>query len=184
MRGLVLLQKGIVLAQTGRARDALATYAAAIVLFRRLGIKRHEAFALDDLGRALATLGRYEDAIRVTRASLYLDRETGDRLRLGRKLALLGLYEARRGDLPRSRAFSRRAAEVLDMFAHRDDAPARADALAALAQGELLRGEIASARTRLEELAQETSASAFVQAKVSLLRAVLDEADGADGGSV
>ena len=37
VRGLVLLQKGIVLVQTGRARDALATYAAATVLFRAVG---------------------------------------------------------------------------------------------------------------------------------------------------
>ena len=96
----------------------------------------------------------------------------------------MGLYEARRGDLPRSRAFTLRAAEVLGAFAHREDVPARADALAALAQAELLRGEFDAARERLDVLADETSASAFVQAKVSLLRAVVSEVSDSEDPSL
>ena len=137
LRGSILVQKGILLRRLGQSEKAFEAYAEAIVIFRRLGVRRNEAFALNSLGVALAAAGAYEDAIIVTRASIHIDRETGDRMRLGRKLSNVGqLYDAL-GDSVRGLQFVRRA---LDVFEAADDRAGRCDALAAQAEMMLANG--------------------------------------------
>jgi len=148
-RGSVLVQRGILLRRLGRLPEAFEAYTEAIVIFRRQGITRNEAFALNSLGVALASAGDYEDAIAVIRASIRLDRLTGDRLRLGRKLSNVGQLYAVLGDRERATEFVQRA---LDVFEVVDDGPGRCDALVAMAEI-LLEGEeveIALARRELD----------------------------------
>jgi len=129
-RGQVLVQRGIILRRLGRGDEALEAYAEAIVIFRRLGLRSSEATALNSLGVALASSGAYEDAITAIRASLLLDRQTGDRLRLGRKLSNVGqLYDAL-GDADRGLGFVRRSLDVFEVI---DDRTGRCDALSSLA---------------------------------------------------
>lgn len=130
-RGSILVQKGILLRRLGRSEEAFQAYTEAIVIFRRLGVRRSEAFALNSLGVALASAGQFEDAILAFRSSIHIDRETGDRLRLGRKLSNIGqLYDAL-GDAERGLTFVQRA---LDVFETVDDRAGRCDALAAIAE--------------------------------------------------
>ena len=141
-RGSVLVQRGILLRRLGRIDEAFSAYAEATVIFRRLKIKRSEAYALNSLGVALASTGAYEDAIIVFQASVLLDRETGDRLRLGRKLSNIAQLYDMLGDLPRAISFVERA---LDVFEVVDDRAGRCDALTALAEMLLHAGKGVSA---------------------------------------
>jgi tetratricopeptide (TPR) repeat protein/tRNA A-37 threonylcarbamoyl transferase component Bud32 len=151
-RGLVLVQKGILLERTGHARRALESFAEATVVFRRLGIKRHEALALDHLGGALSSLGNLQDAVAVTRASLSFDRETGDRLRLGRKLALLALYYDTLGEAERAEAFLTHSLDVLGARVSSEATPGRKEAQCAMIELHLQRGQVDQATALLDEL--------------------------------
>ncbi len=146
-RGSVLVQRGILLRRLGRLPEAFEAYTEAIVIFRRLGVTRNEAFALNSLGVALASAGGYEDAIAVIRASIRLDRLTGDRLRLGRKLSNVGQLYAVLGDRERATEFVQRA---LDVFEVVDDGPGRCDALAAMAEMLLEGHKLPLARRELD----------------------------------
>lgn len=130
-RGQILIQRGIVLRRIGQLEDAFEAYAEAIVIFRRLHIRRAEAYALNSLGVALAGAGVFEEAIKVFRASIHIDRQTGDRLRLGRKLSNIGQLYDTLGDTKQGLAFVQRA---LDVFEGVDDRAGRCDALSAIAE--------------------------------------------------
>ncbi|MEM9068083.1 MAG: protein kinase [Myxococcota bacterium] len=175
-RGSVLVQKGILLRRMGRSDEAYAAYAEAIVIFRRLGIRRSEAFALNSLGVALAAGGAYEDAIVAFRASIHIDRETGDRLRLGRKLSNVGqLYDAL-GDGKRGISFIQRA---LDVFEAVDDRAGRCDALAAIAEVMLDEGSTPSAaRVPLDQARRiaERLGTNYELARERIVRAQLERA--------
>jgi tetratricopeptide (TPR) repeat protein/tRNA A-37 threonylcarbamoyl transferase component Bud32 len=181
-RGLVLIQKGIVLERAGHARKALETYAEATVVFRRLGIKRHEALALDHLGAALACLGNYQDAVAVTRASLSFDRETGDRLRLGRKLALLALYYDTLGDAGRGSDFLSHSLNVLGAMVAIEATPGRKEAQCAMIELHLRRAEPERAAELLSELrVQVAQHGPYLEARERILtaRVLLAAAGGA-----
>jgi serine/threonine protein kinase/tetratricopeptide (TPR) repeat protein len=132
-RGLTLVQKGLLLWRVGNLAASLEASAEAIAIFRRLGNKGHEAYALNALGVCLASNGSYEDAIASMRASIILDREAGDRMHLGRKTSNIGQMYADLGDVSRALEFLRRS---LDIFESLEDHPGRPDALTAM--GELL----------------------------------------------
>jgi tetratricopeptide (TPR) repeat protein len=131
VRGSVLVQRSMLLRRLGRLDEALAPNAEAIVIFRRLQMKRDEAAALGAMGVTLASIGEWEDAATSMRASIALDRQTGDRLHLGRKLANVGQLAAELGDYARAIEFLRRAEEVFDRIT---DDESRADALSAYAE--------------------------------------------------
>jgi tetratricopeptide (TPR) repeat protein len=156
-RGSVLVQRAQLLRRIGRVDEALADDAEAVVIFRRLGIKRNEAHALNALGVVLATRGSFEDAILVIRASIHLDLEIGDRFLLGRKLSNVGQLYWELGDAERALAFLGRS---LDVFKAVDDQGARADARTAMAEALLEgRGDAESASRELDrarELAVRT----------------------------
>jgi len=130
-RGSVLVQKAEVLRRMGRVHQAVETVAEAIIIFRRLGIRRNESMALNGLGIALAGLGEFEDASVVIRASIGVDREIGDRMHLGRKLSNVGQLNAELGEVEIALEFLERADEVMNVIF--DDA-GRADALSATAE--------------------------------------------------
>jgi tetratricopeptide (TPR) repeat protein len=142
------------------------------VVFRRLGIKRHEALALDHLGAALACLGSYQDAVAVTRASLSFDRETGDRLRLGRKLSLLALYYDTLGERARATEFLEHSQHVLGAMVSMEATPGRKEAECAQVELHLRRAEPARAAALLGPLrAQIDRHGPFLAARERLLSA-------------
>ncbi len=156
-RGQTLVQKAILLWRAGQIDSSLEASGESVVIFRRLGLKSPEAYALSSLGVALAHKGAFEDAIQVMRASILLDREVGDRLHLGRKVSNVGQLYAELGDVDNALAFLQRA---LDVFAIVDDQSGQSDALCALAEvlseqvGDLdtARGVLADARALAERI--------------------------------
>ncbi len=130
-RGQTLVQKAILEWRAAQIEESLESSAEAIVIFRRLGLKAHEANALSSLGVALAHRGAFEDAIKVIRASVLLDREAGDRIHLGRKVSNIGQLYGELGHVENALAFLRRALDVFDAVA---DQSAQADALCAMSE--------------------------------------------------
>ncbi|MEC7518544.1 MAG: protein kinase [Myxococcota bacterium] len=130
-RGQTLVQKAILLWRSGRIDDSLEAAAEAVAIFRRLGLKGHEAHALSSLGVALAHKGSFEDAISMMRTSILLDREIGDRLHLGRKVSNVGQLYAELGDVDNALGFLQRA---LDVFERVDDQSGQSDTLCAMAE--------------------------------------------------
>jgi tetratricopeptide (TPR) repeat protein len=136
-RGQTLVQRAILLWRAGRVDESLEDSAEAVVIFRRLGLKGHEAHGLSSLGVALAHRGAFEDAIQVIRSSILLDREVGDRLHLGRKVSNVGQLYAELGDVENALAFMRRALDVFEAF---EDQSGHSDTLCAM--GELLSEQV------------------------------------------
>ncbi|HJL16846.1 MAG TPA: AAA family ATPase, partial [Sandaracinaceae bacterium LLY-WYZ-13_1] len=130
-RGQTLVQKAILLWRAGHLGQSLEASAEAVVIFRRLGLKGHEAHGLSSLGVALAHKGAFEDAIQMMRASILLDREVGDRLHLGRKVSNVGQLYAELGDVDNAMGFLQRALEVFETV---DDQSGRSDTLCAMAE--------------------------------------------------
>ena len=142
-QGSLLLQKGIALRILTQPEQAIACYLPAIIIFRQLGDKSQQAFALNACGVALATLGRFEEAIGLIRASVTLDRETGNRYRLGRKLSNIGQLYIALGDTATGRSFLLRA---LDVFEVAEDIEGHIDTLIALTDLALAHNNLSSAQ--------------------------------------
>ncbi|MEZ4337978.1 MAG: hypothetical protein R3B82_15265 [Sandaracinaceae bacterium] len=175
-RGQTLVQKAILEWRAAQIEESLQSSAEAIVIFRRLGLKAHEANALSSLGVALAHRGAFEDAIKVIRASVLLDREAGDRIHLGRKVSNIGQLYAELGHVDHAMGFLRRALDVFEAVA---DQSAQADALCAMA--ELLAvqvGDLVAAEGVLEEAwaIAERIGDPYDLSHVCLVRAALRKA--------
>ena len=183
-RGQTLVQKAILLWRAGRLDESLEAGAEAVVIFRRLGLKGHEAHALSSLGVALAHKGSFEDAIQMMRASILLDREIGDRLHLGRKVSNVGQLYAELGDVDNALAFLQRSLEVFETV---DDQSGQSDALCAM--GELLaeqvgdldaaEGVLMDARTIAERIQDpyDLAHVCLVESTVWMLRDEVDRAE-------
>ena len=89
-RAQALNAVGNVHVHTGRLRDAVSTYAEALVIYRRLGVRRLEAATLNNMGWVFVGLGEYEEALVHYKRSLRLAQELGDRAGIGVKLANIG----------------------------------------------------------------------------------------------
>ncbi len=177
-RADVLVERGIILRRLGRATEAFEAYAEAIVIYRRLQLPRREAFVLNSFGVALASAGNYEDAIIVIRASLLLDRQTGDRMRLGRKLSNVGQLYAALGDNRRGLSFVKRS---LDCFEAIDDRSGRCDALSAFAEMLFEEGhEPAVVATHLDQAKRtaERLETGYDLARERIVRARIERAGG------
>jgi tetratricopeptide (TPR) repeat protein len=177
-RGSVLVQKAEILRRLGRVHAAVETNAEAIVIFRRLAIRRNESMALNGLGIALASQGEFEDAAVVIRASIGVDREIGDRMHLGRKLSNVGQLNAELGEVEIALEFLERADEVLSVI---HDDSARADALAATAELVLeFLGEPDQAAEKLDHARRiaERTADRYDMARERIVRAALEVAMG------
>lgn len=177
-RADMLVQQGILLRRVGDVPQAISAYTEAIVIFRRLGVARTEASALNGLGVALATAGQYEDAIKVLLASIQIDRETGGRLRLGRKLSNVGQLYERLGQGELGREYVRKA---LDVFEVVDDRNGRTDALAALAEMTIESGGDPTGASLLLDQARriaEVAGSHYDIARERIVRSHLERALG------
>lgn len=130
LRGQVLSQHAALLRLVGRVEEALQAASEALVIFRRVGSKSYEANALNTLGVSLAAAGEWEDAITTIRASIALDREAGDQLRLGRKLSNVGQLYAELGAGDIALGYLERALQLFEVV---PDASGECDARAALA---------------------------------------------------
>ncbi|HEX8953602.1 MAG TPA: tetratricopeptide repeat protein, partial [Polyangia bacterium] len=155
-RAQALNAVGNVHVHTGRLRDAVSTYAEALVIYRRLGVRRLEAATLNNMGWVFVGLGEYEEALVHYKRSLRLAQELGDRAGVGVKLANIGQTYADLGDFERARRYLDKALEIHTALG---DQPGLADALISLAQVSLREGKPAEADKQLErglELASET----------------------------
>ena len=155
-RAQALNAVGNVHVHTGRLRDAVSTYAEALVIYRRLGVRRLEAATLNNMGWVFVGLGEYEEALVHYKRSLRLAQELGDRAGIGVKLANIGQTYADLGDFGRARRYLDKALEIHTALG---DQPGLADALISLAQVSLREGRPAEADAQLErglELASET----------------------------
>jgi serine/threonine protein kinase/tetratricopeptide (TPR) repeat protein len=140
----------------GHLRDAVNAYAEALVIYRRLGVRRLEAAALNNMGWVFVGLGEYEEALGHYKRSLRLAQELGDRAGIGVKLANIGQTYADLGDLERARKYLDKALELHQALG---DQPGMADTLISLAQVSLRENNLADAARDLErglELASET----------------------------
>ena len=173
-RGSVLNERSHLLRYTGRLGEALEASVEAAVIFRRLDIKRSEAYALNSLGVVLAAMGEWEDATTVIRKSITMDREIGDRMYLGRKLSNVGQLYADLGDSDRALEFLERA---LDVFEATDDPTGSSDALSAVAEVLLEDGDQEKAAgNKLDQallLARRTG-DLYDQARERIVRSALE----------
>lgn len=171
-RGTILLSRGDVSRQMGRLQDAVQAYAEALVIYRRLGIKRLQSLTLNAMGEVARAIGEYEDAIGLLRRSLKLDQQINDRYRVGRKLSHLGLTYAEVGDTERALQHLRRAAEVNHQLGDRGGMQ---ETLIGLAEVLLAAGATAEASDSLEEASKLASegGSRFSAVRAKLVRADL-----------
>jgi tetratricopeptide (TPR) repeat protein len=122
---------GNVHVHTGHLRDAVSSYAEALVVYRRLGARRLEAAALNNMGWVFVGLGEYEEALVHYKRSLKLAQELGDRTGVGVKLANIGQTYADLGDHERARRYLDKALELHQALG---DPPGLTDALISRAQ--------------------------------------------------
>ncbi len=173
---------GNVHVHTGRLRDAVSSYAEALVIYRRLGVRRLEAATLNNMGWVFVGLGEYEEALVHYKRSLRLAQELGDRAGIGVKLANIGQTYADLGDFARARRYLDKALEIHTALS---DQPGLADALISLAQVSLREGKPAEADAQLErglELASETrNRYQEIRALVYLAFCRLDRGGSPDG---
>jgi tetratricopeptide (TPR) repeat protein len=141
---------------TGRLRDAVSSYAEALVIYRRLGTRRLEAAALNNMGWVFVGLGEFEEALIHYKRSLRIAQELGDRAGIGVKLANIGQTYADLGDFERARRYLDKALEIHTAL---NDQPGLADTLISLGQVALRQEKAKEAAELLErglELASET----------------------------
>ena len=189
-RGTILLARGDALQQMGRLQDAVQAYAEALVIYRRLGIKRLQSVTLNSMGQVARAIGEYEDAVGLLRRSLKLDQQINDRYRVGRKLCNLGLTYAEVGDVDRALHHLRRAAEVNHQLGDREGME---ETLIGLAEVLLASGAAAEARETLDEavkLAPEGGSrywsvrAMLVRADIALETGALEDAASASHAAV
>ncbi|MGZ3407884.1 MAG: tetratricopeptide repeat protein, partial [Polyangia bacterium] len=181
-RAQALNAVGNVHVHTGRLREAVSSYAEALVIYRRLGVRRLEAATLNNMGWVFVGLGEYEEALVHYKRSLRLAQELGDRAGIGIKLANIGQTYTDLGDFERARRYLDKALEIHTALG---DQPGLADALISRAQVSLREGKPAEADAQLErglELASETrNRYQEIRALVYLAFCRLDRGDAPDG---
>ena len=74
VRGTLLLQQSLALAEMGNHSQALNAAAESVVIAKREGGRRDESEALYGFASVLAQSGRYADAVELTRKSVVIDR--------------------------------------------------------------------------------------------------------------
>lgn len=148
VRADVLRTRGVLLRRVGRVREAVDAYVEAIGVFRKQGARRQEARAKNALAYAMFVQGRYEDAIALALESIRIDLSIGGRFQLAKTLTNIGHSYARLGDMPRARAYLKRAREAHERYGDQDG---RADTLLVTAEVLLELGEVEQAESFLRE---------------------------------
>jgi serine/threonine protein kinase/predicted ATPase len=146
-RATILKQRGTTLRNMGRLEAAIESYAEALVIYRAIGMARHEARALDYMGVVFAALGEYEEALAHGKSALKLDQALGDRSSIAGKLGSIGRCYADLGDLDRAESYLAKALKVAEQTG---DLAAAADATVSWGQAKLARGSAKAALELLE----------------------------------
>jgi eukaryotic-like serine/threonine-protein kinase len=136
-RATILNQRGTTLWNMGRLEAAIESYAEALVIYRAVGMGRHEARALNNMGIVFAALGEYEEALAHYKSALKLDQALGERSSIALKLGNIGQCYSDLGDLDRAESYLGKALKVAEQTG---DLSAAADAAVSWGQAKLQRG--------------------------------------------
>ncbi len=147
-RGMILNSLGTVHMHMGQPREAIAAYAEALVIYRRLGVRRMEAATLNNMGIVSSSLGEFEEALAHYKRSLKIDQELGDRLALGIKLSNIGQCYLDLGDDDKAQRYLGKA---LSLAGQLGDSSGATDAMISLGQVHLKRGDTRASREMLEK---------------------------------
>jgi tetratricopeptide (TPR) repeat protein len=112
------------------------------VIYRAIGMARHEARALNNMGIVFAALGEYEEALAHYKSALKIDQALGDRASIALKLGNIGQCYSDLGDLDRAESYLSRALKVAEQTG---DLSAAADAAVSYGQCKLQRGDVPAA---------------------------------------
>jgi eukaryotic-like serine/threonine-protein kinase len=146
-RATILNQRGTTLWNIGRLEDAIESYAEALVIYRAIGMARHEARALNNMGIVFAALGEYEEALAHYKSALKIDQALGDRSAIAVKLGNIGQCYSDLGDVDRADSYLSKALKVAEQTG---DLSAAADAAVSLGQTKMQRGDTKGALAMFE----------------------------------
>jgi len=137
-RATILNQRGTTLWNIGKLEQAIESYAEALVIYRAVGMARHEARALNNMGIVFAALGEYEEALAHYKSALKIDQALGERSGLALKLGNIGQCYSDIGDVDRAESYLARALKVAEQTG---DLSAAADAAVSWGQCKMQRGD-------------------------------------------
>ncbi|MEO6775914.1 MAG: tetratricopeptide repeat protein [Kofleriaceae bacterium] len=137
-RATILNQRGSTLWNMGKLEDSIESYAEALVIYRAIGMQRHEARALNNMGIVFAALGEYEEALAHYKSALKIDQALGERSGLALKLGNIGQCYSDLGDLDRAENYLGRALKVAEQTG---DLSAAADTAVSWGQAKMQRGD-------------------------------------------
>ncbi|HTL31818.1 MAG TPA: protein kinase [Kofleriaceae bacterium] len=141
-RATILNQRGTTLWNIGKLEQSIESYAEALVIYRAVGMARHEARALNNMGIVFAALGEYEEALAHYKSALKIDQALGERSGLALKLGNIGQCYSDLGDLDRAESYLSRALKVAEQTG---DLSAAADAAVSWGQCKFQRGDTKAA---------------------------------------
>ncbi|MFT3692322.1 MAG: tetratricopeptide repeat protein [Kofleriaceae bacterium] len=141
-RATILNQRGTTLWNIGKLEESIESYAEALVIYRAIGMQRHEARALNNMGIVFAALGEYEEALAHYKSALKIDQALGERSGLALKLGNIGQCYSDIGDLDRAESYLSRALKVAEQTG---DLSAAADTAVSWGQTKMQRGDTKSA---------------------------------------
>jgi len=146
-RATILNQRGTTLWNIGRLEASIESYAEALVIYRAIGMARHEARALNNMGIVFAALGEYEEALAHYKSALKIDQALGDRSGIALKLGNIGQCYSDLGDVDRAENYLSKALKVAEQTG---DLSAAADAAVSWGQTKMQRHETKAARELFE----------------------------------
>jgi len=147
-RATILNQRGTTLWNIGKLEQSIESYAEALVIYRAIGMARHEARALNNMGIVFAALGEYEEALAHYKSALKIDQALGERSGLALKLGNIGQCYADLGDTERAESYLGRALKVAEQTG---DLSAAADAAVSFGQCKLQRNDVRAALEAFEK---------------------------------
>ena len=137
-RATILNQRGSTLWNMGKLEESIESYAEALVIYRAIGMQRHEARALNNMGIVFAALGEYEEALAHYKSALKIDQALGERSGLALKLGNIGQCYSDLGDLDRAENYLGRALKVAEQTG---DLSAAAATAVSWGQAKMQRGD-------------------------------------------
>ncbi len=146
-RATILNQRGTTLWNIGRLEHAIESYAEALVIYRAVGMSRHEARALNNMGIVFASLGEYEEALAHYKSALKIDQALGDRSSIALKLGNIGQCYSDLGDTDKAESYLGKALKIAEQTG---DLSAAADAAVSWGQTKMQRGDIKGALAMFE----------------------------------
>ncbi len=147
-RATILNQRGTTLWNIGKLEQAIESYAEALVIYRAVGMTRHEARALNNMGIVFAALGEYEEALAHYKSALKIDQALGERSGLALKLGNIGQCYSDIGDAERAESYLSRALKVAEQTG---DLSAAADTAVSWGQSKMQKGDVRGALELFEK---------------------------------